>query len=99
MGGALTLRLGADHPEIAGLVCINPATQPQAAEVDRDAARACSTSGTDVMPGIGSDIADPDAKETAYAGTPLVPLLSLVDDGLAPLGDRVPERCRCRCCC
>ena len=25
MGGALTLRLGADHPEIAGLVCINPA--------------------------------------------------------------------------
>ena len=28
MGGALTLRMGADHPEIAGLICINPATAP-----------------------------------------------------------------------
>ena len=27
--------------------------------------------GTEVMPGIGSDIADPDAIESAYAGTPL----------------------------
>ena len=38
--------------------------------------------GTDVMPGIGSDIADPDAKESAYEGTPLAPLLSLLTDGL-----------------
>ena len=35
--------------------------------------------GTDLMPGIGADIADPDATESAYAGTPLRPLLSLVD--------------------
>ncbi len=37
MGGALTLRLGADHPEIAGLVCINPVTQPQQPRDHRDA--------------------------------------------------------------
>src|SRR5690349_19782019 len=28
MGGALTLRMGADHPETAGLICINAATAP-----------------------------------------------------------------------
>ena len=33
MGGALTLRLGADHPDVAGLVCINPVAQPQAPEI------------------------------------------------------------------
>jgi len=33
MGGALTLRLGADHPDIAGLVCINPVTKSQPPEV------------------------------------------------------------------
>ncbi len=36
-------------------------------------------------------IADPDAKESAYDGTPLAPLLSLVNDGLAPLGAEYPN--------
>ncbi|MEN9643828.1 MAG: hypothetical protein RL238_497 [Actinomycetota bacterium] len=90
MGGALTLRLGADHPEIAGLVCINPATQPQAPEVV-EMLQGLVDSGTDVMPAIGSDIADPDAHESAYDATPLAPLLSLVQDGLAPLGPEYPN--------
>src|SRR5436190_16021026 len=34
MGGTLTLRLGADHPEISGLVCVNPATQVPADMID-----------------------------------------------------------------
>lgn len=84
MGGALTLRLGADHPEIAGLVCVNPATQPQAPEVV-EMLQGLIDSGTPTMPAIGSDIADPDAHEAAYDATPLAPLLSLVTDGLAPL--------------
>ena len=84
MGGALTLRLGADHPEIAGLVCINPATQPQAPEVVA-MLQGMIDGGTEVMPAIGSDIADPDVHESAYDATPLAPLLSLVNDGLAPL--------------
>jgi carboxylesterase len=43
------------------------------------------------MPGIGSDIADPDAVEIAYDGTPLRPLLSLINDGLSPLAGRYGE--------
>jgi carboxylesterase len=46
--------------------------------------------GTTVMPGIGSDIADPDVHESAYEGAPLPQLLSLVNDGLAPLAGLLP---------
>jgi carboxylesterase len=84
MGGALTLRLGADHPEIEGLVCINPVTMPQQQEIV-DMLRGLVEGGTDVLPGIGSDIADPDVKESAYEGTPIEPLLSMLLDGVAPL--------------
>lgn len=84
MGGALALRLGADHPEIAGLVCVNPVTQPQVAEI-LDTLRGLAADGTELLPGIGSDIADPDAKESAYPETPVEALLSLLVDGVAPL--------------
>jgi len=84
MGGGLTLRVGADHPEVAGLVCINPTAQPQAVEIT-DMLRDLAAGGTAVLPGIGSDIADPDAKETAYDGTPVEPLRSMLVDGLEPL--------------
>jgi carboxylesterase len=90
MGGALTLRLGADHPEIAGLVAVNPATQPQAPEVVA-MVQGMIDGGTEVMDAIGSDIADPDAHEIAYPATPLRPLLSLVQDGLAPLAETYPN--------
>lgn len=90
MGGALTLWTGLQHPEVVGLVCVNPATQPQAAEVI-EMVEEMIADGTDVAPGIGSDIADPDAVEIAYEGTPLRPLLSLINDGLAPMTDRYGE--------
>ncbi len=83
MGGALTLRLGADHPEIAGLVCINPATQPSDDLIGL--VRATIDGGTDEFPGIGSDIADPDQTEISYASVPLRPLLSMLEDGVTPL--------------
>ena len=89
MGGALTLRLGAAHPETVGLVCINPATQPQAPEVI-EMLQGMVDGGTEVMPGIGSDIADPDVIESAYDGAPLRPLLSMMRDGLGPMGDVLP---------
>ncbi|MFV0309012.1 MAG: alpha/beta hydrolase [Desertimonas sp.] len=87
MGGALTLWSGLQHPEVVGLVCINPATQPQAPEVI-EMIEEMIADGTDVAPGIGSDIADPDAVEIAYEGTPLRPLLSFINDGLAPITGR-----------
>jgi len=89
MGGALTLRLGADHSDIAGLVCINPVTKSQPPEVI-EMLRGMVDGGTAVMPGIGSDIADPDAKENAYDGTPLEPLMSMLLDGVEPLGAEFP---------
>lgn len=88
MGGTLTLRLGAAHPEIAALVCVNPATQVLADMLP--AIEAMIADGTNVMPGIGSDIADPESHESAYEGTPLPQLLSLSTDGLAPLAELIP---------
>ncbi len=90
MGGSLTLWTGLQHPEVAGLVCINPATTPQPADV-LAALDEMLAAGTAVLPGIGSDIADPEMSESAYEGSPLRPLKSFMDDGLTPLADRYGE--------
>lgn len=93
MGGTLTLWTGferRDDAQLAGLVCINPATQPQPDEV-MDMITDMLGDGTEVMPGIGSDIADPDAVEVAYEGTPIRQLVSLVNDGIRPITDRFAE--------
>ena len=90
MGGTLTLFTALERPSVAGIVCVNPATMPQPPEVVA-MFQGMVDGGETVMPGIGSDIADPDVVELAYDGTPLVPLLSLINDGLAPLADRYGE--------
>jgi carboxylesterase len=77
MGGSLTLWLATKHPEIAGIICVNPATQV-APEV-RDFVASMVEAGDIVMTGIGSDVADPSSPESAYADTPLKPLLSMFD--------------------
>lgn len=94
MGGSLTLWTALEHPEVCGIVCVNPACQPQAAEMV-DMVKGLIAEGTDVFPGIGSDIADPAVTESSYPETPLAPLVSLVEDGVTPMlaryGDsRVP---------
>lgn len=87
MGGTLTLWAATEHPEVAGIVCVNPAAQPQPPEVV-EMVEGMIAEGTEVMPGIGSDIADPDVHESAYEGTPLRCLLSLTNDGIAPVSER-----------
>lgn len=77
MGGSLTLWLATKHPEIAGIICVNPATQ--AAPEVRDFVASMVAAGDIVMTGIGSDVADPNSPESAYADTPLQPLLSMFD--------------------
>jgi carboxylesterase len=89
MGGALTLWLATRHPEIAGIVCINTVVRPQPDEV-LEMVRGMVAEGQDRMAGIGSDIADPDAVESAYKETPLVPLLSMFD-GIAALQPELPR--------
>lgn len=90
MGGTLVLRAALDRPEIGALVCINPLTR----------ARDSETMGMlddlledDILvaPGDGSDIADPDSSDIAYAGTPIAPLKSLLVEGVAPIADRYGE--------
>ncbi|MEZ5216024.1 MAG: alpha/beta fold hydrolase [Ilumatobacteraceae bacterium] len=90
MGGALTLHVGLAHPDVAGLICINPVTKPLDPEI-LEMARGMLAEGTTVIPGIGSDIADPDAVESAYPGTPLQPLFSMIEDGIMPMTDRFGE--------
>lgn len=85
MGGTLTLWLAARHPAIAGLVCVNPLTRPLDAEVI-DMVKGMVAEGELIAPGTGSDVADPTVEDLAYEGTPLVPLLSLMD-GVAALGE------------
>ena len=90
MGGSLTLWSALNLPGIAGIVCVNPATIPQPPEVV-EMLEEMLADGTAVVPGIGSDIADPEVVETAYDGTPVGPLLSFIKDGLAAITDRFGE--------
>ncbi len=86
MGGTLTAWLAARHPEVAGIVCINPAIAAREPEV-KEMVTLMLGAGETVSPGIGSDIADPEAHESAYEGTPLACALSLFEalDELQPL--------------
>lgn len=77
MGGSLTCWLATRHPALAGLICVNPAVAPT--DEMRELVHAMVAAGDAVMPGIGSDIADPEVTESAYADTPLAPLLSLFE--------------------
>lgn len=90
MGGSLALWTALEHPEVAGLALVNPATKPQAAEVQQMIEEMVAD-GTTIAPGIGSDIADPDAVEIAYDGAPLPPLLSFMREGLTPMTERYGE--------
>lgn len=77
MGGSLTCWLATRHPEIAGIICVNPAVQA-AADV-RVFVESLIADGQEVMDGLGSDVADPDSPENAYSQTPLRPLRSLFE--------------------
>jgi carboxylesterase len=78
MGGTLSCWLASRHPEIAGIAVVNPLVDPPAEEF-LDGIRGLLKAGTEVIDGIGSDIAKEGAAEAAYAGTPLAPALSLFE--------------------
>ncbi|MHB8670119.1 MAG: alpha/beta hydrolase [Acidimicrobiales bacterium] len=88
MGGSLTVWLASRHPEIAGAVVVNPAIDPPAPSF-REMLQGIIDSGTEFMPAIGGDLADPDAHELAYEAIPVRALLSMCeasDDLEANLG-------------
>jgi carboxylesterase len=89
MGGTLACWLAEAHPEISGLVLVNPMVERPASELST-AIDEMLQAGVEVAPGIGSDIAMPDAKELSYDATPLRAVLSLfegADQVSAALGD------------
>jgi len=88
MGGTLACWLAEHHPEITGLAVVNPFIDPPA-ESFRDVLRGLLESGTEVAPGVGSDIAKEGVAESAYPGTPIAAVLSLfegIDAVAADLG-------------
>ncbi len=78
MGGTLAAWLAESHPEICGLVLVNPMVEPPGPEMF-DAVREMLAAGAVVAPGIGADIALPDAAELSYEASPLESALSLFE--------------------
>jgi carboxylesterase len=92
MGGGLACWLAARHPEICGIVLVNPLVEPPADDL-RSAVREMCEAGATIAPGIGSDIARPGVVELTYDGTPLAALLSLFN-GVEEVALSLPEiRC------
>ena len=90
MGATLGLWAALELADPVGLVCINPATQPRDAET-LEMIDDFIEDGIAVIPGEGSDIADPDAYDVSYDGTPLLPLRSLLHDGIDKITHRFGE--------
>ena len=92
MGAALAAGVCARHPEIRGLAVVNPLIDPPAASF-LETLEGFLAAGERFLPGIGSDIADPSAKEVAYDRLPVAALLS-ASRGLAELRPRLGDvRC------
>lgn len=79
MGGALSLGLAVDHPELAGLVLINPVVDPTPFQPLVKMSTALLAQGEDFVQGVGGDVADPEVQELAYDRMPVRAVLSLVE--------------------
>ena len=76
MGGTLTLWLASRHPEVRGIVLVNPLADGEAPGWTAKVAQLRELDEP-LVPGIGSDIALEGSLESAYPMTPVEPLLSL----------------------
>ena len=70
MGGTLSVWLGERHPEIAALVVVNPLIVPPDADT-LAFIESMIEGGEELAPGVGSDIAQEGAVESAYPELPL----------------------------
>src|SRR3954469_3996593 len=76
MGGTLAVWLATRHPEIAGLVLVNPLIDGTAPGVT-GMMEQLRGADVELVPGIGSDIAKEGVVESAYPMTPVQPMLDL----------------------
>ena len=79
MGGTLALWLATRHPEIAGLVLVNPAVGTPGDDAMRAPLVELHDAGERLVPGISNDVADPNVTELAYDQTPIAGLVSMLD--------------------
>jgi carboxylesterase len=92
MGGSLAIWLAERHPEIAGLVVVNPLVEPPAPSFLEMLAGMLEQGGG-LLPSIASDIALERPREPAYDATPIAPMLSMFD-GIASIAAGLGElRC------
>lgn len=89
MGGTLACWLAVSHPELAGMVLVNPFIEPPAPSAI-EILEGMLAGGVTVIPSIGSDIKLPHVSEPSAAGTPIAPLLSLFS-GMQELSTRLGE--------
>jgi carboxylesterase len=92
MGGTLACWLAQHHAEVRAMALVNPFVDPPA-ESFRDVLRGILQSGTEIAPGVGSDIAKEGSVELAYLGSPIAAALSLFD-GIDAVASRL-KRIRC----
>jgi len=78
MGGSLAIWLAERHPEIAGLVVVNPLVEP-AAPSFKEMLVGMLEYGGGLLPSISSDIAMECPREPAYDATPIAPMISMFD--------------------
>ena len=76
MGGTLTLWLASRHPELRGIVLVNPLADGTAPGITGTVTQLHKLDEP-LVPGIGSDIAAEGVVESAYPLTPVQALLSL----------------------
>lgn len=78
MGGTLACRLAERHPEIAGLILVNPFIGPVSAS-DMEALHRELDAGRTTFASVGSDIKREGGSGRGYDATPIRPLLSLIE--------------------
>ena len=92
MGGTLAIWLAERHPDIAGIIAVNPLVDPPSSSF-RDMLSGMLEEGAVSVPAIGSDIAMQGAPESAYDASPIEPMLSMFD-GVDEIAARLGEvRC------
>jgi carboxylesterase len=79
MGGSLTLALALAHPEIAGIVVVNPVVDPEPFAPLVELANNLLAQGEEFFQGVGGDVADPAVTELAYDRMPNRAVISLVE--------------------
>jgi carboxylesterase len=78
MGGTLALDLALHHPDVAGLVLVNPMASPPAQSL-YSLLEAALAGGTTMIPSIGSDIAKPGQSGGGYERTPIAAMVSIFE--------------------